>query len=147
VSDRYFAHSLFSAMSDQSYTVVCPNPFHRSTEVEVAGQTHQVSFESDGEVAKATGLSKPVADALLEREGYRPPESRQDATVTADLEKQRPSVLEGIGPAREEALQEAGIETVAGLSGAAPGLVADALSVSEDTAETLIGRAVEHTAE
>ena len=147
-------------MSDQTYTVICANPFHKRASVTVGDEEHAVSFERDGDVAKATGLPSAVAEALLEADdAYQVPAPEEDpgfpevdasenlSSEDADEEAQSSesvTAVDGIGPARAEDLSEAGIETVAALAEADAEMVADATDVETDTATTWIGAAKAH---
>jgi len=116
--------------------VICENRWHRSTTVEVGEEEHEVSFEMDAERGVAVAeVSPEVAGALAEQDGYRVEEA------STEDETEAPSVLKGIGPAYEEELAEADIETVAGLANADPETLAPDVSVDEETVFDWIGAA------
>lgn len=116
------------------YTIVCPNPFHKRATVTVEGDTCMVSFERDGDVAKATGVPEAVAGALLEADdAYEvagPEEDPEWPEMSEDPEP--PSVIDGIGPKTEEALAEADIITVEALADADAETLAGETGLGED---------------
>lgn len=128
-------------MASATRTIVCDNHYHRGTTVEVDGDEHDVEFEVDAERSVAVAeVPEPVAEALLEQESYY---AEGDADEGGDEEtvKEAPSAIDGIGPAYEEDLAEAGIETVEDLAEADAEAVAEETDLDADDVSKWIGAA------
>lgn len=144
-------------MSDKTYTVVCPNPHHRRAEVDVDGETVEVSFGLDKRrgAAVAADVEPEVARALVQNGNYdladasaedllegrtdsEPDDAEGGAEGTAESEKETTEDLQridGIGPARAENLKVLGIETPQELADVEASELADVLDVGLSTVE------------
>jgi poly(R)-hydroxyalkanoic acid synthase, class III, PhaC subunit len=103
------------------------------------------SLSTDGatEVVDDTAVEIPVGDDTDSNEGERSTE--QADTTTESAEKPELESIQGIGPAYSEQLEDAGIETVAGLAAADPDTLAETIEVSASRLREWSERASEVT--